>query len=132
MGFAIGIGNGLHLRGNLVRRFPVNITAPLLSGTFEVGEIVSCSTGSWSGTKPIIYAYQWKLDGVDIVGETASTYTIVLADDTKVLTCLVTATNAKGSKSQLSNAKTVGSNWLLNGGVWSDTGVWEDTSVWID
>ena len=129
---ALGLGLGLpysRFSGDLL---PNNTIPPILSGTFEVGEIVSCSNGTWTGTTPITYSYQWKLDGVDIGGATSSTYTIVLADDTKTLTCLVTATNAAGSASQLSNSRTVGSNWLLIGGTWSDTGVWEDTAVWID
>ena len=130
---ALGLGLGLpYSRVSGGALSPTNTIAPVLSGTFEVGEVVSCSTGTWLGATPITYAYQWKLDGLDIGGATSSTYTIVLADDTKTLTCLVTATNAAGSASQLSNSRTVGSNWLLIGGTWSDTGVWEDTAVWID
>lgn len=111
---------------------PVNQVAPVLSGTFEVGEVVSCSTGTWSGSTPITYTYQWKRNGVDISGATSSTYTIVLADDTNTLTCLVTATNSVGSASQLSDARVVGSNWILAAGTWDDTGVWDDTANWID
>ena len=132
MGLAIGIGKELQFRRRVIKRVPTNVVAPLLSGTFEVGEVVSCSTGTWNGTSPITYTYQWKLDGVDIVGETSSTYTIVLSDDTKQLTCLVTATNDVGNVSQISNSRTVGSNWILRNGTWDDTGVWEDTAVWVD
>lgn len=110
----------------------VNTAPPLLSGIFEVGQVAFCSMGSWSGSKPITFTYQWKLQGIDIVGATSDSYEIVQPDDTKTLACLVTATNSMGSVSQLSDVKQVGSNWILNGGVWRDTGVWEDSAIWID
>jgi hypothetical protein len=53
------------------------------------------------------YAYQWKVDGVTIVGATASTYTILQVDEAGQFTCEVTATNAAGSGTpQVSNTTT--------------------------
>lgn len=132
MGVGLGIGIGLPFGGGLIKVEPTNNITPILSGVFQVGEVISCSTGSWSGTKPIVYTYQWKIDGVNVIGETNDTYTIVLADDTKTLTCLVTATNDLGSVSQLSNARVVGVDWILDSGYWDDLSVWVDTSVWVD
>ena len=42
-------------------------------------------------------SYQWRRNGAGISGETANTYTKVVADAGQSINCLVTATNAKGS-----------------------------------
>lgn len=129
----LGFGHTIpKLRQKAYNGPPINTVAPVISGTFEVGEVVSCTTGSWIGLPPITYSYQWLRNGTPISGATSSTYTIVLADDTEQLSCEVTATNAVGSASAVSNSETVGSNWILLGGTWNDTGVWEDSAVWID
>jgi len=43
----------------------------------------------WTGSPA--FTYQWTRDGVDIVGETASTYTTVPADDGAAIMCVVEA-----------------------------------------
>lgn len=83
---------------------PVNTVAPALSGDFFVGQVLTCSTGTWSGSPAPTYTYQWRNAGVDIGGETANTYTLVAGDDGDSIDCVVTATNASGSASQASNA----------------------------
>ena len=39
---------------------PVNSSPPVVSGVAQVGQSLSASPGSWSGTAPISYAYQWQ------------------------------------------------------------------------
>ena len=39
---------------------PSNTGLPVVSGVAEVGRTLSASSGSWSGTAPISYAYQWR------------------------------------------------------------------------
>lgn len=87
---------------------PENTAAPVVSGTPEVGQTLSVTNGTWIGTAPITYTYQWKRDGVDIVGATSATYELVLADDGTEISAEVTATNAQGSDSALSNSVEVG------------------------
>lgn len=84
---------------------PANLVAPAISGNTSVGETLTCSTGTWSGS-PVSFAYQWVRAGVNISGATSSTYLLVTADIGDV-TCRVTATNANGSTSQVSNTVTV-------------------------
>ena len=44
---------------------PANTAEPAISGRAEQGVRLSASTGTWTGTKPISYAYQWVRCGVD-------------------------------------------------------------------
>ena len=77
---------------------PVNINVPTIEGFILVGETFTVDDGEWAGA-PTSFSYQWKLDGVAIVGETNSTYLVVAADAGKALSVEVTATNATGSTS---------------------------------
>ena len=83
---------------------PVNTVAPVVSGTPEVGETLSCTEGTWTGEGTITYAYQWRRNGVNISGATSSTYELVEADEDAMISCRVTATDDEGSRSRVSNA----------------------------
>lgn len=85
---------------------PVNTVAPVISGNTTLNSLLSCTTGTWTGTAPITYSYQWKRNGIDIVGATSSLYTIQVADSGSALTCQVTATNISGSAAATSNTIT--------------------------
>ena len=39
---------------------PVNIGLPFITGTLQDGQTLTASTGDWSGTAPLGYAYQWQ------------------------------------------------------------------------
>lgn len=75
---------------------PVNTVAPAITGTARVDETLTCAHGTWTGSPTPTYAYQWKRDGVNIGSATASTYQLVSADQTKTITCTVTAHNLIG------------------------------------
>ncbi len=82
---------------------PTSTVAPAISGTTTVGSTLTSTHGTWTGTLPFAYTYQWQREGVDIGGATASTYVVVLADVGDDITCIVTATNAVGSVPATSN-----------------------------
>src|SRR3954451_20020877 len=42
---------------------PKNTTPPSISGKAQVGQTLSGSNGTWSGTTPLTYAYQWRICG---------------------------------------------------------------------
>jgi len=86
---------------------PVNVVAPVISGSTSLGSVLTSTTGTWTGNTPITYTYQWQRNGSPILGETSSTYTIVAADSAANITCVVTATNTIGSASATSNTITV-------------------------
>jgi hypothetical protein len=104
MSFAFNFSFGVGMGSNGVGQAPVNDIAPVVSGLLTTGSTLSCTTGNWSGTPTITYAYQWRRGGVDIVGATSSTYVLVVADMYNNIDCLVTATNAFGSGQAPSNS----------------------------
>jgi hypothetical protein len=80
---------------------PVNTVVPAITGTTTEGETLTSSTGTWSGTV-VSYTYQWKADGVNISGATASTYVLTSSEIGATVTVAVTATNEVGSTSATS------------------------------
>ena len=81
---------------------PYNTVLPAVTGTAQVTEILTASNGTWSGDATIVYAHQWRRNGVAIVGATSPTYVVVAADVGKVLSCVVTASNDAGAASAVS------------------------------
>jgi hypothetical protein len=82
---------------------PVNSVLPAITGTPTEGEVLTCSTGTWSNT-PDVYAYQWRRSGVAISGATANQYELTVADVGAAISCTVTATNQGVSASATSAA----------------------------
>ena len=62
----------------------------------------STDPGTWSGTQPIGFAYQWRRCDtggggcVDIAGATSASYLLVVADARATVRVLVTASNVAG------------------------------------
>lgn len=81
---------------------PASTAAPGISGTAAVGQTLTCSSGSWSGTPAPTYSYQWLLSGSPIAGATGVTYVVQPADEGHGLACMVTATNEAGAASETS------------------------------
>jgi hypothetical protein len=92
--------------GNSYGSAPVNTVAPAVTGTAQVRQTLSCSTGTWLGAPAPTFAYQWQSNSSNISGATSSTYQIVDAYVGTVMRCVVTATNsvAPGGVSANSNA----------------------------
>lgn len=90
---------------------PSIVTAPAITGTLKVGQTLSVSDGTWSGS-PSSYARQWQRsdDGAtgwaNISGATGATYILAAADDLKYLRATVTATNAEGASAPAASAAT--------------------------
>ncbi|HTZ62759.1 MAG TPA: 6-bladed beta-propeller [Solirubrobacteraceae bacterium] len=89
---------------------PVNTKLPEISGTAEDGHMLSASTGTWAGTEPFSYTYQWELcnakgEGCEnILGATDASYALAASDVGHTLRMVVTATNSVASTSATSNA----------------------------
>ena len=115
---------------------PVNTVAPVISGSTTLGSVLSSTTGTFTGNPSPTYAYQWKR-GATNIGTNSSTYTLVAADSTASITCVVTATNALGSANSTSNtitadnyapvntvAPVISGSTALGGVLSSTTGTW--------
>jgi hypothetical protein len=87
---------------------PRNTSAPGISGNPQESQTLSASPGSWSGTQPISYAYQWtRCDNAGancaaIAGATGQTYNLSSADVAHTLRVTVKATNRLGNSSATS------------------------------
>lgn len=85
---------------------PVNTGLPVVSGVLEVGKVLSVSNGSWSGTTPMSFKYQWQLcllgSCTNIGGATGATLTLLGLDIGNTIDAIVTATNVTGSSSATS------------------------------
>ena len=82
---------------------PANTAVPTISGIAQAGQSMSATSGSWSGTPPLTYTYQWQgcnslgASCVNIAGATGSSYTLQPSDVGNTVRVVVTATNAAGS-----------------------------------
>jgi hypothetical protein len=98
----------------VVQAVPPAVTAaPTVSGLAQEDQTLTATTGTWTGTTPIAYGYQWEScdsSGANcnpIAGATASTYAVTAGDVGTTLAVLVTATNVAGSTSDASAATAV-------------------------
>jgi len=83
---------------------PSNTAPPTITGQAEQGLALSASAGSWSGTQPFSYTYQWQrcdMNGANCVNVGSaglnSSYTLGSADVGFTIIVAVTASNSAGS-----------------------------------
>jgi uncharacterized repeat protein (TIGR01451 family) len=82
---------------------PVNVIVPVITGVTTVGQLLTTTTGTWTGVPTPTYTYQWRRcdalgsNCTDIASATAVTYTLVAADAGSTIRVVVTGTNAAGS-----------------------------------
>jgi GH25 family lysozyme M1 (1,4-beta-N-acetylmuramidase) len=87
---------------------PSNTSPPTISGSAAPAQTLTASPGTWSGTPPLTYAYQWLrcdaagVNCASIGGATRQAYTVVPADIAHRLVVVVTARNSAGSASATS------------------------------
>ncbi|CAB4912415.1 unannotated protein [freshwater metagenome] len=85
---------------------PANTARPGIQGTTVVGSTLTATQGSWSNA-PTGYAYAWRRGGVAIPGATGTSYALVAADAGRTISVAVTATNAGGSATAVSDGVAV-------------------------
>lgn len=97
----------------LPQQAPSNTSPPAITGSAVRGETLVASTGSWSGTTPISFGFQWlrcNAEGAScssVSGATGTTYVLGNDDVGSRIRVSVTATNSEGSASALSEATSV-------------------------
>ena len=91
---------------------PSNQSPPSISGAAVVGETLTASTGSWTGTPTITFTYAWqRCNGAGAsctpIGASGNTYVVGGADEGNTLRVEVTGTNGEGSAIAVSAATAV-------------------------
>jgi hypothetical protein len=87
---------------------PSPITSPTITGTPQQGQTLTAEAGSWDGTPPLVYAYQWqRCDSsgsgcADVDGAIGQTYALASADVGATMRVSVSASNSAGSGSAIS------------------------------
>jgi hypothetical protein len=136
---------------------PSNDSAPSMSGTEQDGQTLTTDPGSWGGTAPMDFTYQWQrcdssgANCTDIPGATGSTYQLGEDDAGNTVRVVVTATNEQGSQSATSGTSGVvaavppshtggapttsgptraGDTLTASDGTWSGTGPFDMTYQW--
>ena len=104
----VGLVLSLFSSGMAEAAVPASSVAPTITGSVVVGQTLTSTVGTWSGS-PTSYTYQWfrcsSLDGTTcnlIAGATASTFTTTSADVGFYIKLSVTALNGEGGTTSFS------------------------------
>jgi hypothetical protein len=87
---------------------PAPMSSPTLAGTPQEGQTLSADSGTWSGTQPLTYRYQWQQcdsNGTrcaSVAGATAQSYQLTANDVGAEMRVEVTASNTSGSATAVS------------------------------
>lgn len=88
---------------------PANTDPPAITGTLEKGSTLTAGSGTWLGTQPISYAFQWRrcdatgANCVVISGAGGQSYTLTISDIGSAIRVNVTASNSAGTDSALTD-----------------------------
>jgi hypothetical protein len=110
---AAGSGRATSRPTRAVLAPPAVASSPTVSGTAQQGQTLTAGSGTWSGTQPINYAYQWQRcdstggNCAPIGGATATAYMLTAADVGSTVEVAVTASNLAGSATASSAATAV-------------------------
>jgi hypothetical protein len=105
---SISAGTGyavLESAGPAVTAVPIDRVAPSVSGPTQDGQTLTASPGTWAGTQPIAFTYQWRrcastglnCGAVFTAPSSSPTYTLQDADLGHTMSVVVTASNPAGS-----------------------------------
>jgi hypothetical protein len=89
---------------------PTNDTLPTISGDAAVGSKLTANPGTWNGSSPITFQYQWLICGSrgeacsNIGGATDKTFTVRSSDEGNTIRVKVIANNRDGSGNAQSDA----------------------------
>ena len=83
---------------------PTVLSYPVISGGTGIGQLLTCTTGTYTGSPTPFITRQWLRNGLPISGATGFNYTTVNDDDGTAITCEETATNYLGDIQAISNS----------------------------
>lgn len=82
---------------------PAYTALPAITGTATVGQTLTLSNGTWTGSPTPTYTYQWFAGGVAIAGAVNNTFVLTSAQLGKLIQGRVVASNAAGTAQAFSN-----------------------------
>lgn len=89
------------------RTAPAVATLPTVAGTNTVGQVLTGTNGTFTGSGTIAITRQWTRNGVDISNATGATYTLVAGDSGKTIRFDNIATSEYGSARSSSAARSI-------------------------
>jgi hypothetical protein len=111
---AMAVASAVGIAGASTAANPPTVQSlPAVTGVTEVGQTLTAANGTWGGTQPLTFTYQWRRCGragvscINIAGATKQTYVLVAADRGKRMRVRVTATNSAGSSSAVSRPSAI-------------------------
>jgi hypothetical protein len=88
---------------------PKSVEPPLVLGSPEVAQPLTCLTGTWIGAPKPTFSYRWLLEGTVIPSASEAIYVVTPVDQGHSLSCEVIATNKVGvAEAASENHVTVG------------------------
>lgn len=94
-----------------VDKIPVNTSAPIVTGLYEIGGVLTTTNGTWSASPSPTFTYQWYSNSAPISGSTGVNYNVRPVDAGDVISVRVTATNSAGNATAISLAREIGFFW---------------------
>jgi hypothetical protein len=86
---------------------PASTVGPAVTGTAQVGQVLTCSQGTWLGAPTPSFSFQWQHDPgsgwTNISGAASDTYTPIVDQIGDAIRCTVSASNTNGSANATSN-----------------------------
>lgn len=107
---------------------PENIAYPVVTGTPAVGNTLTASTGTWTGTPPPAFTYGWQqcdangANCIDVPGVEGNTYPVILEDVGYEIRAVVIATNSTDTTTAFSLPTAVVSTTATGAGAGGGTG----------
>ena len=89
---------------------PINLVLPTITGTAQVGQVLTADPGEWAGAQTLTYQWQGDASGngtfTNISGATGQTIVVPVSQQGDDMRCVVTAANSSAFTTAANSAET--------------------------